>query len=232
MPNFAVRLCASLAGVAIVTVVGARLLPGVNATTIGFAYLLLVLVIASTWGFIEAAVASIAATLSFNFFFFQPIGTLTIADPANWAALFSFLATSLIASRLSAKAERRAQEAVARRQDVEHLYTFSRSILLIEGGETFPKHLAHALAEAFALEAVALYDRRTDQVSRGGPHEFEGLDDQLAPGLAHGASILDPPEEARHHGGSAWVRAHWSLRATGRSNAGLRSCRASPTSSP
>ena len=94
MPNFAVRLSASLAGVAIVTVVGARLLPGVNATTIGFAYLLLVLVIASTWGFIEAAVASIAATLSFNFFFFQPVGTLTIADPANWAALFSFLATS------------------------------------------------------------------------------------------------------------------------------------------
>jgi DNA processing protein len=58
MPNFAVRLSASLAGVAIVTVVGARVLPGVNATTIGFAYLLLVLVIASTWGFIEAAVAS------------------------------------------------------------------------------------------------------------------------------------------------------------------------------
>ena len=192
MPNFAVRLLASLAGVAIVTVVGARLLPGVNATTIGFAYLLLVLAVASTWGFIEAAIASIAATLSFNFFFFQPVGTLTIADPANWAALFSFLATSLIASRLSAKAERRAQEAVARRQDVEHLYTFSRSILLIEGGEPFPKHLAQALAEAFALEAVALYDRRTDQVSRGGPSDFEGLDDHLRQASLHGASILDP----------------------------------------
>jgi len=193
MPNFAVRLSASLAGVAIITAVGARLLP-VNATTVGFGYLLLVLAIASTWGFIEAAVASIAATLSFNFFFLPPVGTLTVADPANWAALFSFLATSLIASRLSAKAELRAQEAIARRLDVEHLYTFSRSILLIEGGEPFPKHLAHALAEAFALEAVALYDRRTDQISRGGPDDFEGLDDQLRQASLHGASILDPPK--------------------------------------
>jgi len=52
-------------------------------------------------------------------------------------ALFSFLATSLIASRLSAKAERRALDAIARQQDIERLYTFSRAILLIDGSEPF-----------------------------------------------------------------------------------------------
>lgn len=101
------RIVASLSAVAVVTFVGHRLIP-LNATTIGFAYLLVVLVLASIWGFVEAALSSILATLLFNFFFLPPVGTFTIADPQNWVALFSFLATALIASRLSAKAQARA----------------------------------------------------------------------------------------------------------------------------
>ena len=175
---------------AAVTFAAYRLLP-INATTVGFIYLLLVLIIASTWGFVEAAAASIAATLTFNLFFLPPIGTLTVADPENWVALFTFLATSLIASRLSDKAKRRALEALARRDDVEHLYTFSRSILLIEGAESFPTQLAQALADAFVLEAVLLYDRRTDQFFRGGPADFEGLDEQLREAARNGGSFAD-----------------------------------------
>ena len=138
MIRLALRLLASLAGVAAVTFAAYKLVP-VNATTVGFAYLLLVLIIASTWGFVEAAVASVAATFAFNFFFLPPVGTLTIADPQNWVALFSFLTTALIASRLSTEAKRRALEAIERQQDVERLYTFSRAILLIDGAEPFAK---------------------------------------------------------------------------------------------
>src|SRR5262245_40949886 len=128
----ATRFALSLGGVALVTWVGSEVLP-VNATTIGFAFLLLVLVIATVWGFLEALVASIVATLCFNLYFLPPVGRLTIADPQNWVALFSFLSTALVASRLSAEAKRRALDAVARQRDVERLYTFSRAILLIEG---------------------------------------------------------------------------------------------------
>jgi two-component system sensor histidine kinase KdpD len=188
--KLAARMLSATGGVALVTLAARRLLP-VNATTVGFTYLLLVLIVASTWGFIEAALASVVATVAFNLFFLPPIGVLTIADPQNWIALFSFLATSLIASRLSAKAERRAQEAVARRQDVEHLYTFSRSILLINGGEPFPKQLAQTLADVFAIDAVVLYDRGTDEIFRGGPAEFDGLEDQLREAARHGVSYAD-----------------------------------------
>jgi len=113
-----VRVLVALSGVVLVTYVGYRLVP-VNATTIGFAYLLLILIVASTWGFLEAALASVLATLVFNFFFLPPAGTFTIADPQNWVALSSFLATFLIASRLSAKAKTRASEAVERQRDLE-----------------------------------------------------------------------------------------------------------------
>lgn len=162
-----------------------------NATTTGFAYLLLVLVIATVWGFTEACVASIAATLTFNRFFLPPINTFTIADPQNWVALFSFLATSLIASRLSTEAKRRALDTLARQRDLERLYTFSRAILLIDKTDLFPSQLVRKLAEIFELSAAVLYDRRTETFYRAGPGEFEGLDDQLRDAALQGTAFAD-----------------------------------------
>jgi two-component system sensor histidine kinase KdpD len=190
LARLAWRLLGSLTGVAIVTYTAHKLIP-VNATTVAFAYLLLVLLIASTWGFVESALASMAATLTFNFFFLPPTGTFTIADPQNWIALFSFLTTSLIASRLSTEAKRRALDAMEREQDVERLYTFSRAILLIDTGEPFAKQLAVKLAEIFQLSAAVLYERRTGEFFRAGPSDFEGLDDQLRDAALHGTSFSD-----------------------------------------
>ncbi len=180
----------SLAGVIGITIIATRLIP-LNATTVGFAYLILVLLIASTWGFTEAAFASVAATFVFNFFFFPPVGTLTIADPQNWIALFSFLTTSLVASRLSTKARQRARDALDRQQDVERLYSFSRALLLIESGDSFPKQLLLKLADVFQLNAAVLYDRRSGQFFRAGPSEFEGLDEQLRDAALRGTSYSD-----------------------------------------
>jgi two-component system sensor histidine kinase KdpD len=186
----AMQLLISLAGVALLTYTGYSLFP-VNATTQGFAYLLLVLIIASIWGFLEASVASVAATLTFNFFFFPPVGRFTIADPQNWVALFSFLTTALIASRLSAEVKRRALDAVERKQDLERLYTFSRAILLIDHTETFPKQLVRKLAEIFELSAVVLYERRAEEFYRAGPLDFDGLEDQLRDAALQGTSFTD-----------------------------------------
>ena len=190
MGRHAVRLLLSLGAVAIVTYVAYSLIP-VNATTVGFGYLLLVLIIASTWGFVDAAISSVAATLTFNFFFLPPVGTFTIADPQNWVALFSFLSTSLIASRLSVKGKQRALDAIERQQDVERLYTFSRAILLMEGSETFAKQLNQKLAEIFALNAVVLYERHSGKFYRAGPSDLVGLDDSLREAALSGTSFSD-----------------------------------------
>jgi two-component system sensor histidine kinase KdpD len=187
----ALRVLLSIVAVIAVTYIAFRAIP-VNATTVGFAYLLLVLVIASAWGFIEAAAASLAATIAYNYYFLPPIGTLTIADPENWVALFSFIATALIASRLSAVAKNRTLEAVRRRQDVERLYTFSRALLLVDTEDSFARQLARKLADTFSLEAVVLYERATGEFYRAGPSEFDGVDDQLREAALHGAAYFDP----------------------------------------
>jgi len=189
------RLLVSLGGVVVVTFVAHRVIP-VNATTVGFAYLLFVLIIASTWGFLEAAASSILATLAFNFFFLPPVGTFTIADPQNWVALFSFLATSLVASRLSAKAKARALEAVERQQDVERLYCFSRAILMSDNATSFPSQLVESLTEIFQLKGVVWYEPRTGEFYRAArTARIEGVEDQLREAAASSGAF----SETRQH---------------------------------
>jgi two-component system sensor histidine kinase KdpD len=194
--RLALRLLVSLASVAVVTFSAYAVIPH-NPTTVGFAYLLLVLLFASTWGLAEATLASLAATLAFNFFFLPPIGKFTIADPQNWVALFSFLATALITSRLSARVKKQALDAVDRQRDIERLYTFSRAILLIDPVEPVAKQLARKLADVFGLRAVVLYDRRTGEIHRAGPsdfrgEDFKGMEDQLRDTASQGTSFFDP----------------------------------------
>ena len=102
-----------------------------------------------------------------NFFFLPPVGTLTIADPENWVALFVFLATAIVASQLSGRATRRNILALARQRDLERLYALSRSMLLSDDGASAAGSIARRIAESFELDAVALYDQQADRVVLG-----------------------------------------------------------------
>ena len=99
---------------------------------------------------------SIVATLSFNFFFLPPLGSLTIADPRNWIALFAFLAVSLVATNLSAVARDRTAQAVMRRDELGRLLALSRDILLITESREANPSLAGSISRRFDLDYVAV----------------------------------------------------------------------------
>jgi two-component system sensor histidine kinase KdpD len=157
------RLLLALSLVAAITFVFSRLIH-VNATSVGFFYLVAILVIATVGGLVEATASSIVAMLCFNFFFFPPIGTFTIADPQNWVALFAFLTTALTASQLSGRLKRQRREALNRQCEMERLYALSRAILLTDTTQPTAKQIVNQIAKAFECPAVALYDRKTSEV--------------------------------------------------------------------
>ena len=94
--------------------------------------------------------------LTFNFFFLPPVGTFTIADPQNWIALFAFLVVAVIASNLSAAAQDRAREAIARRNEVTRLFDLTRDVLLTTETAGAIDALARHVARRFELPAVAI----------------------------------------------------------------------------
>src|SRR5579871_459934 len=115
----------------------------VNPTTVALTLLLLVLVLAAEWGLRYAVVVSVAAAACYNFFFLPPYNTLTIADSQNWLALFAFLVTSILASRLSQRVRDEADEAKARQRELDTLFRLSRELLQTDSISS----LLHALPE-------------------------------------------------------------------------------------
>jgi two-component system sensor histidine kinase KdpD len=112
----------AILGVAFVTAILIPLREQINTSTIGFAFLLVVLSVAILWGSRPALLASVLAMLCYNFFFLPPIHRLTIANPQNWIALTAFFITSLAVGQVSARAKRRAEEAEAGRIENRRLY--------------------------------------------------------------------------------------------------------------
>ncbi len=182
------RIAVSLLAVAAVTAVYAAVVR-VNPTTIALSYVIVVLLIATGWGIGAATVASIAAMFCFNFFFLPPVGTLTIADPQNWVALLAFLVTAIVASQVSGRARARNIEALGRQSDLERLYALSRALLLSEGGASVPGTIARHIADAFALQAVGIYDQRRDLVAWAGSAEVFGQDDSLRDAARRGVAV-------------------------------------------
>jgi two-component system sensor histidine kinase KdpD len=166
----------SLAAVVLVTLVFGTITL-VNATTVGFAYLITVLLIAASWGIVESALASILAALCFSYYFLPPFG-FAIAAPEDWIALAAFLLSSLVASNLSSRARRRTDEANARQAEMEKLYELSRAIMLMGGDQPIGDQLAHEVVRIYQIPAVAIYDRAADMVYSSGEAPME-MDDRL-----------------------------------------------------
>lgn len=148
-------LLSSLAAVASVTV-ALRAVPDVSPTTAALALLLVVLGAATLARLRTAIAVSLIAMLTLNFFFLPPVGTFTIVDPQNWIALFAFLVVAVIASNLSAAAQDRARDAIARRNEVTRLFDLTRDVLLTTQTAGAIEILARHVARRFELARIAI----------------------------------------------------------------------------
>jgi two-component system sensor histidine kinase KdpD len=148
-------LIASIVAIAVATLL-LRLVPDVSPTTVSLALLLIVLGAATAARLRIAIVVSFASVLTLNFFFLPPVGTFTIADPQNWIALAAFLVVAIIASNLSAAAQDRTREAIARRNEVTRLFDLTRDVLLTTETSGAIEALARHVARRFDLQSIAI----------------------------------------------------------------------------
>ncbi len=195
-------LLLSLAAIAGITA-ALRSVPDVSVTTAALALLLVVLGAATTARLGVAIVASVAGMLTFNFFFLPPVGDFTIADPQNWIALFAFLVVAVIASNLSAAAQDRAREAIARRNELARLFDLTRDVLLTTETAGALDVLARHVARRFELPAVAIC-LPTDhgwRIHQGGRDEVPLDTGALNAALARARGTLEFDAHLRAYGG-------------------------------
>jgi two-component system sensor histidine kinase KdpD len=178
-----------------------------NPTTVSLAFLILILLVATRFALWIAVVTAVIAMLGFNFYFLEPIGTLTIADPRNWVALFAFLTAAVIASQLSAAARGRTRDAIESRNETTRLFDLSRDVLLT--GETGGSldALARHIARRFDLRraAICLAGAKGWEIHQGGESDILVDPSQLDVTLAGAGEALEFDARARTYGGHARV---------------------------
>lgn len=91
-------------------------------------FLTAVVSVAARYGLWPSLLASVAASLCYNFFFLPPVYTFTITDPTNVAAFFFFMLIALLVSNVAARVRSQADTAIGRVRTTESLYAFSRKL--------------------------------------------------------------------------------------------------------
>jgi len=107
-------------------------------------YLVAVVAIAVVGGFWPAVLGAITASLLLNWYFTEPLHTLTVAEPRNLLALMLFVTVAVTVSSVVHLAARRAVQAARSGEDAASLLALAQTVL---GGADTPAavlyHLAH-----------------------------------------------------------------------------------------
>ncbi|MGE0211196.1 MAG: DUF4118 domain-containing protein [Parvibaculaceae bacterium] len=126
--NILSNIAVAFVSVALATLAGLAIESFVDLPNVSIIYLLAVLASAIASGYLAAIAASILSAVAYNFFFIDPVNTLTIARPHEVFALLIFLAAAIlgggVASRLREQLKISADRAVA----TQKLYDFSRKL--------------------------------------------------------------------------------------------------------
>jgi two-component system sensor histidine kinase KdpD len=173
-------LAAALGGVVLVSLLIGVLEPQLHTKNTSMLYLIVVLAIASRFGHWPAVAASLAAFVTFNWFFVEPRHTFFVSDPEEWVTLIVFLLTAIVTGGLAAGQRRRAVESEERERESHVLYDTARSM----GGPEFERALheaAEQLLGELGLRAIAI-DVTDDASAR------------FFRATAGDAAVLPPPE--------------------------------------
>src|SRR5262245_5392304 len=123
---YAITLLAVIALTAVLTPVRDR----VGEMNVGLLYLILVLLIASRWGWSIGFFASAVSYLALDYFFIPPRGHLLYGAPADILALAVCFAAASLASALLARAQSGEAAAQRRKDEIATLFELSRAIIV------------------------------------------------------------------------------------------------------
>jgi two-component system sensor histidine kinase KdpD len=137
---------------------------GINLTTDVLAFLLVVIAVALTGGFVPAVAAAVVGSLLLNYYFTPPLYKFTIAEANNVIALGVFVAVGLAVSWVVDLTARRTKQAARANAESELLVTTAGSILRGQGALDA---LLERAREAFGMRAASLLERQGQAASGG-----------------------------------------------------------------
>ena len=151
---------ATFAAAAVMTVALAPWHDSLNLLNAGLLFLLLTLIISATYGWRVGMLAALVTNLALNFFFVEPIHTLTVQEPENVVALIVFLVVSVVGGSLLTSARASAAEARRRQAETEILLRLSRTMIGRTNADEALAALCSEVVDAFLAPGAAVLSHR------------------------------------------------------------------------
>jgi two-component system sensor histidine kinase KdpD len=146
--------------------------PGLNLTSNMLIYLVAVIAVALTGGFVPALLEAVAASLLLNYYFTPPIHKWTISQANNALALGVFIVVGLVVSAVVDTTARRTKQAARANAESELMVATAGSIMRGQG--TVDAVLERA-REAFGMRAASLLECAGPSPARGPAAEWTVL---------------------------------------------------------
>ncbi len=143
-----------------------------NFTAASLCYLLLIVLESLSGDFLACCIVSLVALGSLDYFFTSPILSFRVGHPVNILALFCFLATALVITRLVSKVRDKAEMSYAQHRKTQQLYEVAQHLLAAD-----PREASGAFLEpfrgAFGVRAACLFDAESSELHVAGRSEFD-----------------------------------------------------------
>lgn len=144
--------------------------------TTAFLLLLCILTIATLGDMLVAILLSLVADVSYSWFL-PPSNSFAIDGISAWIALAVFLATAVIGSQLSIRAQRRAREAEDRNLEMDRIHALGRALLAHDTLSATGEAATWQIVAALEASGAALYIAQLQKIHQAG--SIPGIEDKL-----------------------------------------------------
>jgi two-component system sensor histidine kinase KdpD len=152
-------------GIAAITFAGYQL--QFNFAAASLCYLLLIVLQSLAGDFASCCCTSLTALACLDYYFTSPILSFRVSHPVNFLALFSFVATALVITRLVSQVRDKAQVSSAHHLKAQQLYEVAQHLLAADPTESSQAFL-EPFVGAFGVRAACLFDGVSSEVHAAG----------------------------------------------------------------
>lgn len=150
----------TLGGVVLVTGMLVATLFPLRIPVILLAYLLVILILASTRGQYAAFLAALLATGFIEFFFFPHPNTFAVFEDEDMLTLLVFLATAIMTSQLVSFLRRRAEQARRRERELRLLYQQAQELAALHERQRLARELHDSVSQALYSISLGAHSAR------------------------------------------------------------------------
>ncbi len=134
-------------------------------------YLIPVLIAAIRWGYLSAIVAAVTGAGSAAFFFYRPLYSFYVEDPARRLGILIFAVVATVATHLAVRMRRESEIVRKREKEISDLYAFSRRLAGSHSTsdifDAIQKHLSTLVGRKVALFEPRGPAGKSEQIGEG-----------------------------------------------------------------